>query len=339
MTIEPCAETPSVGPEERVALFRLVLLQRIFEDRVLALYRQGRVPGSVYTGRGQEAVAAGAGLALGPGDVVAPLNRELACHFARGATPADAFRNFFGKGTSPTFGRDGNMHFGAPERGVFPLVSMLGDLVPLVAGAALAFKRRGEPKVAMTFLGEGAFSVGDTHEGLNLAAVWQVPAVFVIQSNRYSYSTPVERQMVNTNIAQRLQGGWSIPAQRVDGTDALAVLHAVRAAVERARGGGGPQGVEALSLRMHGHAAHDDSRYVPAGMREDFAARFDPVARLAARLALDGLRADQIDGMRESAAAEVEAGLEEAEQAAAPDPATIEHGVYAAPPFPPRPVG
>ena len=333
MPIEPCAQTAAVGREERLELFRLVLLQRIFEERVMALYRQGRVPGSVYTGRGQEAVAAGAGLALGPDDVVAPLNRELACHFARGATPADVFRNFFGKATSPTFGRDGNMHFGAPERGVFPLVSMLGDLVPLVTGAALAFTRRGERRVAMTFLGEGAFSVGDTHEGLNLAAVWKVPAVFVIQANRYSYSTPVARQMVNTNISERIFGGWSIPAERVDGTDALAVLATVRAAVERARDGHGPQAVEALSVRMHGHAAHDDSRYVPAGMREQFEERFDPVGRLAARLALDGLEAGEIESLREAAAAEVAAGLAEAEQAPAPDPATLEDGVYAAPPF------
>ena len=288
MPTEPCAETPAVDSYDRVALFRLVLLQRLFEDRVMALYRQGRVPGSVYTGRGQEAVAAGAGLALGPDDVVAPLNRELACHFARGATPADAFRNFLGKATGPTGGRDGNMHFGAPDRGVFPLVSMLGDLVPVVTGAALAFKRRGQARVAMTFLGEGAFSVGDTHEGLNLASVWQVPAVFVIQANRYSYSTPVARQMLNTNIAQRIYGGWSIPAERVDGTDALAVLDAVRAAVERARNGNGPQAVEALSVRMHGHAGHDDARYMPAGMREAFAERYDPVDRLAVRLALDG---------------------------------------------------
>ena len=333
MPIEPCAQTASVGHDERLELFRLVLLQRIFEERVMALYRQGRVPGSVYTGRGQEAVAAGAGLALGPDDVVAPLNRELACHFARGATTADVFRNFFGKATSPTFGRDGNMHFGAPERGVFPLVSMLGDLVPLVTGAALAFKRRGERRVALTFLGEGAFSVGDTHEGLNLAAVWKVPAVFVIQANRYSYSTPVALQMVNTNISERIFGGWSIPAERVDGTDALAVLASVRAAVERARDGYGPQAVEALSVRMDGHAAHDDSRYVPAGMREAFEERFDPVGRLATRLALDGLDIGEIDALREAAAAEVAAGLAEAEQAPAPDPATLEDGVYAAPPF------
>ncbi len=333
MPIEPCAEVPAIGRAERLALFRLMLLQRLFEERVLALYRQGRVPGSVYSGRGQEAVAAGAGLALGDADVVAPLNRELACHFARGVTVADAFKNFLGKGTGPTRGRDGNMHFGAPDRGVFPLVSMLGDLVPVVVGAALAFKRRGEARVALTFLGEGGFSVGDTHEGLNLAGLWQVPVVLVIQSNRYSYSTPVARQMVNTNIAQRIYGGWSIPAERVDGTDALAVLDGVRAAVERARNGNGPQAIEALSVRMHGHAAHDDARYVPAGMREEFAERFDPVERLAARLSLDGLDGGELDEFRSAAAHEVAIGLAESEVAPAPDPADLEHGVYAKPPF------
>jgi TPP-dependent pyruvate/acetoin dehydrogenase alpha subunit len=334
LPIEPCSELPGIGRRERFELLRLMLLQRLFEERVLALYRQGRVPGSVYSGRGQEAVAAGAGLALAPADVVAPLNRELACHFARGVTAADAFRNFLGKGTGPTRGRDGNMHFGAPQDGVFPLVSMLGDLVPVVVGAALAFKRRGEPRVALTFLGEGGFSVGDTHEGLNLAGLWQVPVVLVIQSNRYSYSTPVSRQMVNTNIAQRVYGGWSIPAERVDGTDALAVLDAVRAAVERARSGNGPQAIEALSVRMQGHAAHDDARYVPAGMREEFAERFDPVERLAARLALDGVDDDEIAASRAGAAADVAAGLAEAEAAPEPDPAETEQGVYAEPPFP-----
>ena len=310
-----------VPVETRVELFRLICLQRAFEDRVMALYRQGRISGSVYTGRGQEAVAAAAGLALGPDDVVAPLNRELATHFARGVTPAEVFRNFLGRGDGPTQGRDGNMHFGVPAKGVFPLVSMLGDLCPVVVGAALAFKRRGEPRVAMTFLGEGAFSVGDTHEGLNLAGVWQVPAVFVLQSNGYSYSTPVSAQMVNTNLAERIRGGWSIPAERVDGTDALASYEAIRAAVERARRGEGPQAVECVTLRGHGHAAHDDARYVPAELRESFA---DPLERLAAEI-------EGADAIRRAAADEVAAALAEAEAAPAPDPALIEQGVYANP--------
>ncbi len=134
------------------------------------------------------------------------------------------FAHFLGRATGPSGGRDGNMHFGAPARGVFPLVSMLGDLVPVTVGAALAFKRRGEARVALTFFGDGAMSTGDVHEGLNLAAVWKVPAVFVLQSNHYAYSTPTERQTANTNLAERMQGGWSIPCGRVDGTDATGRL-------------------------------------------------------------------------------------------------------------------
>jgi TPP-dependent pyruvate/acetoin dehydrogenase alpha subunit len=328
---EPCADMLAIGRETRLALLRLMLLQRLFEDRVLLLYRQGRVAGSVYTGRGQEAVAAGAGLALGPEDVVCPLNRELACHFARGVSVADAFRNFLGRGDGPTRGRDGNMHFGVRDRNVFPLVSMLGDLVPVTVGAALAFKRRREPRVAMTFVGEGAFSVGDTHEGLNLAGVLRVPAVFVLQSNQWSYSTPADRQMVNTNLAQRIFGGWSIPAERVDGTDAIAVFECVQAAVERARAGLGPQAVEALTLRMHGHAAHDDARYVQQETREEFAERYDPVERLLGRLRLDGVEEADLAVLSEAAAAEVAAGLAEAEAAPLPDPAALEDGVWAAP--------
>jgi TPP-dependent pyruvate/acetoin dehydrogenase alpha subunit len=306
-----------------------MLLQRTFEERTSALYRQGRISGSLYDGLGQEAVAAAAGLALESGDVVAPLNRELATHFARGVTPADAFRNFLGRANGPTFGRDGNMHFGVPARGVFPLVSMLGNLCPVIVGAALAFKRRGEPRVAMTFLGEGAFSVGDVHEGLNLAGVWQVPAVFILQSNGYSYSTPSSAQMVNTNLAERIQGGWSIPAVRIDGTDALLVFETIKAAVERARAGEGPQAVECVTLRGRGHAAHDDARYVPSELREAFAGR-DPIERLELRLQLDGLGAEA-DAIKREVVDEINASLAEAEAAPAPDPATLEHGVYAKP--------
>ncbi len=331
MPTEPCIDLLSVDARARLALLRLVLLQRLFEERGLALYRQGRIAGSFYDGRGQEAVAAAAGLALGPHDVVCPLNRELATHLARGVTPADAFRNFLGRADSPTGGRDGNMHFGVPDLGVFPLVSMLGDLASVTVGAALAFRRRREARVALTFLGEGALSVGDTHEALGLAGVWRVPAVFVLQRNQYSYSTPLARQTVNTVLAERIQGGWSIPCETVDGTDALLTYEAIKLAVERARSGGGPQAVEAVTLRIHGHAAHDDGRYVPQELRDEYAAR-DPVARLLGRLVADGVTDDELDELRASVAAEIAAGLAEAERSPPPDPATLEQGVWAAPP-------
>jgi TPP-dependent pyruvate/acetoin dehydrogenase alpha subunit len=326
--IEPAADLAEVGRATRIALFRLMLLQRCAEDRIMALYRQGRISGSVYTGRGQEAVAAACGLALGPDDVVAPLNRELACHFSRGVAVAHVFRNFLGRGNGPTFGRDGNMHFGVPERNVFPLVSMLGCLCPVAVGAALAFKRRREPRVAMTFWGDGAMSTGDVHEGLGLAGVLNVPVVFVIQSNQYAYSTPTERQMRNTNIAERLGGGWSIPCERVDGTDAIAVHSTALGAVARARSGAGPQALEALTLRGHGHAAHDGALYVSDELRAKYG---DPVERLALRLALDGMTEDEVADLRAAAERDVAAGLAEAEADPAPDPAELTRGLYAAP--------
>jgi TPP-dependent pyruvate/acetoin dehydrogenase alpha subunit len=325
---EPYPDTAEVPRETQLELLRLMLLQRNAEERIMALYRQGRIVGSVYTGYRQEAVGAAVGLALGPDDVVAPLNREQACHYARGVPVAHVLRNFLGKATGPTFGRDGNMHFGVPERGVFPLVSMLGDLCPVVVGAALAFKRRREPRVALTFFGDGAMSTGDVHEALNLAGVLQVPVVFVAQSNQFAYSTPTRRQMVNTNLAERIEGGWSIPCERVDGTDATAVFSAARRAIERARAGAGPQAIEAVSLRGHGHAAHDDARYVPAELRAQFA---DPIERLTMHLLAEGLPQAEVDAVRTAAVDEVAAALAEAEGAPAPDPSTLEHGVYATP--------
>jgi TPP-dependent pyruvate/acetoin dehydrogenase alpha subunit len=325
---EPAADVVEVGRDTRLALFRLMLLQRNAEERIMARYRQGGISGSVYTGRGQEGVAAACGLALGPDDVVAPLNRELACHFARGVEVAHVFRNFLGRGNGPTRGRDGNMHFGVPEKNIFPLVSMLGCLCPVAVGAALAFKRRGEPRVAMTFWGDGAMSTGDVHEGLGLAGVLDVPVVFVIQSNRFAYSTPTDRQMRNTNISERIEGGWSIPCRRVDGTDAIAVYAAALDAVARARAGEGPQALEALTLRGHGHAAHDGALYVPDELRVQYG---DPIERLAARLVLDGVADGEIAAMRHAAADEVAAGLAEAEVDPAPDPAALTRGVYSAP--------
>jgi pyruvate dehydrogenase E1 component alpha subunit len=150
----------------------------------------------------------------------------------------------------------------------------------------------------------------------------------VIQNNCYAYSTPTERQMRNTNISERIRGGWSIPCDRVDGTDVLAVHEAALAAIERARSGDGPQALECLSLRGHGHAAHDGALYVSAELRARFG---DPIERLAARLLLDGLAEDEVQAAREAASQEVADALAEADAAPAPDPATLADGVYATP--------
>ena len=192
--IIPAARHPTSPTMSRRSLFRCMLVHRLVEERIIALYRQGRIPGSVYTGRGQEAVGAGAGLgargrrrrrAAEPRAVVPPGARRP----GRARVP-----QLPGPLDRPDAGRDGNMHFGVPENGVFPLVSMLGDLVPVTVGAAWAFKRRRKPSVALTFFGDGAFNCGDTHEGLNLAGALNVPAVFIAQSNRVAYSTVRRRR-------------------------------------------------------------------------------------------------------------------------------------------------
>ena len=222
------------------------------------------------------------------------------------------------------------MHFGAPERGVFPLVSMLGDLCPVTVGAALAFKRRGEPRVALTFWGDGAMSTGDVHEGLNLAAVLKVPAVFVLQSNGYAYSTPTSRQMVNPCMADRVEGGWGIPATRVDGSDAIATLVAMRArdrAGARRRRPARGRGRDAAPRRprrarrrqLHGSGAARATT-PPSATRSSGWPR---------ACALDGLSPAELEALRASAADEVATGLAEAEASPAPDPATLLDGVYA----------
>ena len=327
----PCSDVRSVPREARLALLRLVLLQRLFEERAMALYRQGRIAGSLYDGRGQEAVAASAGLALAADDVVCPLNRELATHFAKGVTVAEAFRNFLGKGDSPTRGRDGNMHFGVPRRGVFPLVSMLGDLVPVTVGAALAFKRRGEPRVALTFIGRGDVQRRRHARGAQPRERLAGPGgVRAAAKPLRILDADTTREMVNTRMAERMYGGWSIPCETVDGTDAVETFDAIAAAVGRARAGLGPQAVEAVTLRIHGHAAHDDARYVPDELRAAYAHR-DPVDRLLVRLAIDGVTGEALTALHGDAEREIGDGLAEAELSPAPDPASVTDGVWARP--------
>ena len=208
--VVPCAEAPDVADDVRRALFRCVLVHRLVEERTMALYRQGRIPGSVYTGRGQEAVGAGAGLALGPDDVCAPLNRELSCHLARGVTVAHVFRNYLGARDRPDAGPRRQHALRRARAGRVP--ARLDARRP---GAASPSARRwrssaaAQPRVALTFFGDGAFNCGDTHEGLNLAGALDVPAVFVAQSNRVAYSTFGEKAMRNPNLAERIEGGWT----------------------------------------------------------------------------------------------------------------------------------
>jgi TPP-dependent pyruvate/acetoin dehydrogenase alpha subunit len=313
--------------EDRAQLFRYMAMMRASEERGLALYKQGKVPGSFYDGRGQEAISVGAAFALGPRDRMCILHRDLGAHFVRGVTPDRYLANYMGRAGAVTGGKDGNMHFGDRELGCVGMVSMLPDMAQVANGMALAFKMRGEPRVAMTFFGEGSTANGQWHEAMNLAGIHRLPVVFVLENNQFAYSTPNELEFANDPIERA--AGYGFPGTNIDGNDVEAVFEAAHAAAEHARGGGGPTLIECQTMRMHGHGAHDDMSYVPDGMLAEWEKR-DPIARYAARLVADfGFTEEEVEGIREGVRSYIAECAETALASPLPDPAIATEGVFA----------
>lgn len=315
-------------PAQQLDLYRFMKLNRMVEERLGNLYRQGKVVGGLYSSRGQEATSVGSAYALAPQDFMGPLIRNLGSMLVRGVKPREVMMQYMAKGGSPTGGKDGNTHFGDLERGLVAPISMLGALIPVMAGVALAGRMQGRGLVALTYIGDGGTSTGDFHEGLNLAAVLAVPLVVIAEHNGYAYSTPTSRQMRIQDIAVRA-AAYGIPGEIVDGNDVLAVHAVTRRAVERARAGGGPTLIEAKTFRMKGHAEHDDAGYVPPELFEQWRAR-DPIERFERHLLGGGL-AGQEELARITAAidAELVAEMDFALASPMPPPERAFEGVYA----------
>lgn len=279
-------------PKERqLELYRLMKLTRMVEDRLGNLYRQGKVVGGLYSSRGQEATSVGSAYALEPQDVMGPLIRNLGSMLVRGVQPREVMMQYMAKSDSPTGGKDANTHFGDLKRGLVAPISMLGSVIPVMAGIALAGKMQGKDLVAMTYIGDGGTSTGDFHEGMNLAAVLHVPFILVVENNGWAYSTPTSRQMRVKDIAVRA-AAYGIPGVVVDGNDVLAVYEATKRAVERARAGGGPTLIESKTFRMKGHAEHDDAGYVPKHLFDEWKQK-DPIERFERHLLGHGLATDE----------------------------------------------
>jgi TPP-dependent pyruvate/acetoin dehydrogenase alpha subunit len=308
--------------EDRVWLLRAMLLMRGLEERAMSLYRQGKVPGSFYDGFGQEAVSAGAAFAMAPEDRLCILHRDLAAHLIRGVRPATVLAQYLGRSLGVTRGRDGNVHFGDRSLGCVGMVSMLPDMMLVATGMAMAFKLRGERRCALTWFGDGSTSRGDFHEAMNWAGVQKLPVVFVLENNQYAYSTPVNKQYAVDPVQRATAYGFS--GVTVDGNDVEAMFEVCREARERAVGGGGPTLIEAVTMRMHGHAAHDDMKYVPKEQVEEWRAK-DPVDRQVARLSSLGV---DVDALRSEVGAEIDAATEEALASPMPDPAEAVVGVF-----------
>jgi TPP-dependent pyruvate/acetoin dehydrogenase alpha subunit len=313
--------------DDRVLLLRYMLLMRLSEERAITLYRQGKVPGSFYDGRGQEAISVGASFVLGPRDRMCILHRDLGAHLVRGVTPDRYLANYMGRSGGVTGGKDGNMHFGDRDLGCVGMVSMLPDMAQVAVGIGLAIKMRREPRVAMTFFGEGATANGQCHEALNFAGVHRLPVVFVLENNKFAYSTPTELEYAVDPIQRAAVYGF--PGVSVDGNDVEPVFEAARVAAERAREGDGPTLIECHTMRMHGHGAHDDMRYVPDGMLEEWERR-DPIDRYERRLRSDhGFTDDELTSIRESCEREVAEAAERALASPMPDPEIALEGVFA----------
>lgn len=280
------ASRPQLSDAWLRELHRALLLPRIIEEKMLLLLRLGKLS-KWFSGIGQEAIAVGVTMALEPDDTILPMHRNLGVFTTRGVALPRLLRQLLGRTGGFTKGRDRTFHFGHLEQHVVGMISHLGAMLPVANGLALAAQLRSQPRVAVAFTGDGATSEGDFHEALNLAAVWRLPVLFVIENNQYGLSTPTSEQYACRDLAER-GAGYGMPGIVVDGNDVLAVYEAVTTAAARARAGAGPTLLEFKTFRMRGHEEASGTDYVPDALVAEWAAR-DPLLRFERLLTERGL--------------------------------------------------
>ncbi|MEP6691329.1 MAG: thiamine pyrophosphate-dependent dehydrogenase E1 component subunit alpha [Gemmatimonadaceae bacterium] len=320
--------------EQKLQLYYYMRLTRALEERLVNLYRQTKVIGGLFRSLGQEADAVGSAFALdrSKGDFLSPLIRNLGSMLVQGARPLEIIRQYMAKADSPTRGRELNIHFGDLERGFIGQISHLGDMVPVMAGVTLSFKLRGESRVGLVYVGDGATSTGAFHEGINFAAVQKCPLVVVVENNGYAYSTPLSKQTAARELKDKALA-YGIPGIRADGNDVLATYDVTKEAVDRARRGEGVTLIELMTYRRKGHAEHDNQSYVPEGEIERWLRENDPLDRYTAQLsATDGVHPDALRAIDERVQQEIDAATDLAEQSAMPEPTDALTGIYADPP-------
>ncbi len=324
----------TVDDQELHALYRALLLPRVIEEKMLALVRRGDLS-KWFSGIGQEAVSVGLVAALRDDDWLLPAHRNLAVFTGRELDLATLFRQLLGRDGPLTGGRDRTFHFGDLNHHVIGMISHLGAMVPVADGLALAAQLRGDDRVVAVLIGDGASSEGDVHEAMNLAAVWKLPVLFVIENNQWGLSTPVSDQYACVDLVDRATG-YGMPGELVDGNDVLAVRAAVERAAARARAGKGPTLLECKTFRMRGHEEASGNDYVPAEQIAAWVAR-DPIERFEARLDARGtLPAADRAVLRAELRAEVDRLV--ATTLEAPAPASTEDDELAGVLAPPLPI-
>ena len=333
------ASRPSdeLSRERKLELYYWMRLTRQLEERLVNLYRQTKVVGGLFRSLGQEADAVGSCFALEQRDVMSPLIRNLGAMLVKGATPVEVLKQYMAKADSPTRGRELNIHFGdigaaGETRGFLGQISPLGDMIPVMAGVTLSFKMRGEDRVGLVYIGDGATSTGAFHEGINFAAVQKCPLVVIVENNGYAYSTPTHKQTAAKQFVDKAIG-YGVPGLQADGNDVLAVYDVTKEAVDRARRGEGVTLIELMTYRRKGHAEHDNQSYVPSGEIEKWAAENDPLDRYL-RVLRDDLKAtdDEIIAIDARVLREIDEATDIADASSTPQALDALIGVYADPP-------
>ena len=317
-----------VQQETLLEMYHRMLLIREFELAAMDLFKRGQAKGAMHPYIGQEASGVGVCMALRKDDVIAGTHRSHGHNIAKGADTKKMMAELLGKETGYCKGRGGSMHIAAFETGSLGALAVVGSGIPLAVGAALAFKMRREDRVAVPFTGDGGSNTGNWHEGVNMASIWDLPVVFVLENNHYAVSTRVDNAIKIKDLSVRAQG-YGIPGVRVDGFDVLAVYEAATEAVARARRGEGPTLLVTESYRIEGHYAGEPEVYRTRAEVEEYR-KLDPIPRFRKYLVENGKAGvEQLDRINSEARKEISDAVQFAKTSPPPDPATAMDYIYA----------
>jgi TPP-dependent pyruvate/acetoin dehydrogenase alpha subunit len=321
-------ESVTVDAGRLLEWYEQMALIRQTEKAAYDLFMSGLVKGTTHLAAGHEAVAVGSSAALREDDYVFATYRGHHHAMARGATPAECLSELMSKATGLCAAKGGSMHLTKAVKGMLGSYAIVGSHLPIAAGAAWSAKLRGTEQVAVAFFGDGATNIGAFHETLNMAAVWKLPVLFVCENNLYMEYTPISQVTSVEHPAADRAVAYGLPAELIDGNDVIKVHDTLKVAVDRARAGGGPTIIEALTYRHYGHSRADPAKYRPADEVERWLQR-DPLLVARERLGSLGVSAADVDAADARAAEVVKAAIQEAKDAPYPDPATALTDVWA----------
>jgi len=311
-----------------LGLYERMVLIRECEDGVKFLFLEGSMPGTIHQCQGQEATAVGVCAALNPDDFITSTYRGHGHALAKGLTPEEMMAELFGASTGCCRGKGGSMHMGNMDKGMLTAIAIVGGGIPIAAGMALAFKMQGSSQVVGCFFGDGAVAEGAFHEGVNMAAIWDLPVIFVCENNFFGASTHVSKVMRNDSVAERARC-YGIRGETVDGNNVLAVYEATKQAAEECRSGKGPVLLELLTYRRTGHSRRDPAHYQPKEEREFWFNR-DPIVLFGQRLAESGFIDEAgLEQIQKRVTAQFEHAVEVGRQAPKPELEELTTDVFA----------